>query len=95
MQLHLEPDELKLLADVLLKQDQSGYADLVDKVLAHDLRFDSDELELTAGVLVAEERKPKGQIAPEGNPARRDERQRRLALLERVRERINEACAMF
>jgi hypothetical protein len=94
MQLHLESDELKLLADVLLEQDQRRYADLVDKVLAHDLRFDADELEQTADLLAAEERKLKGETSPRG-PTQEDAMRRRLALLEKVLERVNEACVMF
>jgi hypothetical protein len=95
MQLHLETDELKLLADILLEQDQRKYADLVDKVLGHDLRLDTDELEQTADLLAAEERRMKGVIAQQTNPSQKDELQRRLALLEKVLERVNEACVMF
>jgi len=45
MQFHLEPDELNLLANVLLEQDPRQYNDLVTKVLARDLRLDGGELE--------------------------------------------------
>jgi len=95
MQLHLETDELKLLADILLEQDQRRYADLVDKVLAHDLRLDSDELEQIADFLAARERSLKSEIVQETEPTHKDELQRRLGLLERVLERVNEACVMF
>jgi hypothetical protein len=95
MQFHLETDELKLLADILLEHDECTYADLVDKVLAHDLRFDGGELEQTAELLAAEKRKLKAEIAEGTRPAGKDERLRRLALLERVLERVNEACVMF
>jgi hypothetical protein len=61
MQLHLQTDELNLLANVLmetggtmprLRLDEK----LLEMVLAHDLRFDSDELERVAALLAAEER---------------------------------------
>ena len=47
MQFHLETDELKLLANVLLEQDPRQYNELLNKVMARDLRFDSGELEQT------------------------------------------------
>lgn len=95
MQLHLEPGELKLLADILLEQDQRHYADLVDKVLAHDLRFDTDELQETSDLLAAVERKLKSEVVAGTNHGREEELKRRLALLELVLERVNEACVMF
>ena len=48
MQFHLEADELKLLASVLLEQDLRQYSEILDKVMVHDLRFDAGELEDTA-----------------------------------------------
>ncbi|MGA7320057.1 MAG: hypothetical protein WBW98_06070, partial [Candidatus Sulfotelmatobacter sp.] len=47
MQFHLETDELKLLANVLLEQDPRQYNELLNKVMARGLRFDSGELEQT------------------------------------------------
>jgi len=95
MQLHLEAEELKLLADLLLEQDHHVYADLVEKVLARDLRFDSDQLEQTADLLAAREHGLKRELAQETNSIHRPELQRRLVLLERVLEKVNEACVMF
>jgi len=95
MQLHLEAEELKLLADLLLEQDQRVYADLTDKVLARDLRFDTDQLEKTADLLAAKDHDLKCALGQEANPERSPELQRRLALLERVLEKVNEACVMF
>ena len=95
MQFHLEAEEVKLLADLLLEQDQRAYADLVDKVLARDLRFDSDQLEKTADLLAATEHNLKVTLAREGDPALKSLLQRKLALLERVLEKVNEACVMF
>ena len=95
MQLHLEAEELKLLADLLLEQDQGAHADLLDKVLARDLRFDSDELEHTADLLAAREHDLKRELAQQSDLTCRPELQRRLALVERVLEKVNEACVMF
>ena len=95
MQLHLETEELKFLADILLEQDQGKYADLVDKVLALDLRLGGDELEQTAEPLAAEKCRLKSEIGQQTTSSRREGLGRRLALLERVLERVNEACVMF
>jgi hypothetical protein len=95
MQFHLEADELKLLANVLLEQDPRQYNELLKKVLAHDLRFDSGELEQTAEILAGKKRSLKDEIARQPDAALKMELQRQLALLERVLERVNEACVMF
>jgi hypothetical protein len=95
MQFHLETDELKLLADVLLEQDPRQYNELLNKVMARDLRFDSGELEQTAELLAGKKCSLKDEIAQQTNAALKTELQRRLALLERVLERVNEACVMF
>jgi hypothetical protein len=95
MQFHLEPDELKLLADLLLEQDPRQYSDLLNKVMSHDLRFDSGELEQTAELLAKRKHTLKDEIARQPNAALKAELQRQLALLERVLERVNEACVMF
>lgn len=92
MQFHLETDELKLLANVLLEQDPKQYNELLNKVLARDLRFDSGELEQTAEVLAGKKRALQDEIVQQPN---KTELQRQLALLERVQERVNEACVMF
>ena len=95
MQFHLEADELKLLANVLLEQDPRQYNELLKKVLAHDLRFDSGELEQTADLLAGKKRSLQDDIARQPNAVLKTELQRQLALLERVLERVNEACVMF
>lgn len=95
MQFRLDTDELTLLADVLLEQDPRQYSELLNKVMARDLRFDSGELEQTAGLLAGKKTSLKDEIAQQPNPALKAELQRRLALLERVLERVNEACVMF
>ena len=71
MQLHLEIDELNLLADVLMEQagrtGSSGcpsdkdtrpgpqfFSPVLDKILARDLRLDTDELEQLGDILDAQ-----------------------------------------
>ena len=95
MQLHLEAEELKLLADLLLEQDQRVYGDILEKVLARDLSFDTDQLEHTADLLAAREHDLKRELAQQTDLTRPHGLQRRLALLERVLEKVNEACVMF
>jgi len=95
MQFHLEKDELKLLANILLEQDSQPYAEILKKVLARDLRFDGDELERTGELLADKKRSLKDEIARQPDAALKAELERRLALLNRVLERVNEACVMF
>ena len=95
MQFHLEPDELKLLANVLLEQEVGKYNELLNKVLDRDLRFDAGELEQTADLLAGKKRSLKDEIARQADPALKAELQLQLGLLERVLERVNEACVMF
>jgi putative sterol carrier protein len=95
MQFHLETDELNLLANVLAEQDPRRYNELLNKVLAHDLRFDSGELEQSADLLAGKKRSLKDEIARQPDATLKMDLQRQLALLERVLERVNEACVMF
>ena len=95
MQFHLEPDGLKLLANVLLEQDPRPYQELLNKVLAHDLRLDADELEQAADLLAGKKHSLKDEIDRQRNTELQMDLRRQLALLERVLERVNEACVMF
>lgn len=95
MQFHLDTDELNLLADVLLEQRARQYNELLNKVMARDLRFDAGELEQTADLLAGKKRSLKDEITRQSDPALKAALQGRLALLERVLERVNEACVMF
>ncbi|HKH97712.1 MAG TPA: hypothetical protein VJ999_01285 [Candidatus Sulfotelmatobacter sp.] len=95
MQFHLETtDELKLLADVLLEQDARQYGEILSKVLDRDFRFDCGELEQTADLLAEKKRSLKEEIARQPNPELKTELQRQLELLERVLDRVTEACVM-
>ncbi len=95
MQFHLEADELKLLANVLLEQDPRPYQELLNKILAHDLRLDGGELEQAADLLAGKKRSLQAEITRQPGATLTTELQRQLALLERVLERVNEACVMF
>ena len=68
---------------------------LLDMVLARDLRFDSDELERVAALLATYEHSLKDAVTHESDTARKAEIQRRLAALERVLEKVDEACVMI
>ena len=100
MQLHLEADELNLLADLLMNpagETPHPTLDdhLLEMVLARDLCFDSDELERVATILAAHERSLKDAVALESNATRKAETQQKLTLLERVLEKVDEACVMI
>jgi hypothetical protein len=100
MLLHLETDELNLLANLLMEppgETSRVRPDdrLLEMVLARDLRFDSDELERMADLLAADEHRLKDMVAYEPNAGRRAEMQQKLALLERVLEKVDEACVMI
>lgn len=117
MQLHLDAEELNLLAESLLEQvgrfqtqkvpaaniqgnEDMGqaarrYDDVLNKVLARDLRLDGDELEQVADLLVEQKRDLQGEIARLQNSALRLRLQEKLRLVERVLERVDEARTMF
>ena len=95
MQFHLEPAELHLLANVLLEQDPRQYKELLDKVRVRDLRFDSGELEQLADLLAGQKQSLREEVAHQSDAARKSELQRKMALLELVLERVDEACVMF
>jgi hypothetical protein len=100
IELRLETDELNFLANVLMNpaarkpHSPLGHC-LLEMVLARDLRFDSDELERLADLLVAAERSMKDEVQRETNPVRRFELKCRLELLGRTLEKIDEACMMI
>jgi hypothetical protein len=95
MQFHLESDELNLLANILLEEDLSRYDEILNKVMAHDLRFDAGELEDTAELLTRKKNSLHDELSRQADPAQKAQLERQLALLARVLERVNEACVMF
>jgi len=73
-------------------QDARCYDDLLDKILARDLRLDSDELEQVADLLSAQKRDLKDEVA-RLNSALRLNLQSKLGLLERILQRVEGASA--
>jgi len=100
MQLRFNHEELKLLAEILeeLASSREGNMkkasyDLLDRVIAHDLRFGSDELENLQDLLSAykNDLRQRTSVAPETmKQALKD----RAKLLESVMDKVTEACAM-
>ena len=78
---------------VNIGQDARCYDNLLDKVLASDLRLDSDELEQVADLLGAQKRDLKDEIAGLRDSALLLNLQEKLELLERILQRAGEACA--
>jgi len=69
--------------------------ELLNKILARDLRLDSDELLRLSDLLASCKRELKDEIArAQDSPAAPGLRQK-LAILEHALEKINEACVMF
>jgi len=97
MQLHLDTAELNLVADLLLKTDRTSRSDaeLLDKILARDLRLDGNELERLGELLAKHKTELKAEIAHTQESAACEKKQAKLSVLEGALERINEACVMF
>jgi hypothetical protein len=76
-------------------QSPRFFNDLLDKVLAGDMRLDSGELEAVADLLGAQKRKLAEGIAHPENAAQKIELQGKLQLLNRALERVDEARVMF
>jgi hypothetical protein len=95
MQFYLTSEELKLLANVLLEQDAKQYGEILDKVMAHDLRLDAGELLDSATALETKKQSLRAEIAAQPDAAKKAALESKLALLERVLDRVNEACVMF
>ena len=95
MQFYLTSEELKLLANVLLEQDAKQYGEILDKVMARDLRLDAGELLDSATALETKKQSLRAEIAAQGDAAKKAALESQLALLERVLDRVNEACVMF
>lgn len=75
--------------------DPKRYNDLLDKVLARDLKFDSDELECVADLLTAEKRSLRDEIASQFSVVVKADLQKQMAVLERVQERVAELFVMI
>lgn len=95
VELRLETDEPNLPANLLMNPVGQDPHSPLEMVLARDLRFDSDELERLAELLVASERSMKDDVQRGAAPVCRFELKCRLGLLERTLEKIDEASVMI
>jgi len=75
--------------------DLQSYERLLEKVLARNMEFDSDELEQIADILTDQRNNLKQSISAEVGQAVRSQLQQNLERLESVLERIEEVCAML
>lgn len=100
MQLHFTRDELQLVAEILEQQSSSANEalkrasySLLDRIIAHDLRFAFDELEDLQDILAGYRTSLHDQIAAAAAEAKlglvhKDQ------LLEAAMDKVTEACAM-
>ncbi len=110
MQLHFSAEELTMLANVLLEETKAAralsrdeaqrrkaqlYAELTDKVLACHLQFAFDELQELADALCRRRDRLAAEIGQARDARAENELQRKHILLERVLERVNEACVVL
>jgi hypothetical protein len=77
------------------KRNLDLYEGLLNKVLARDTRLDSEELVQLADMLADQKRTLKLTIAQESRPQVKAGLQEKLTKLERVLEKVEEACVMF
>jgi hypothetical protein len=93
MKLHFSPEELNLLASLLLSQgDPAG---LLDRIVANDLTFDFAELDQLREILVANWTDATKAVAAGPDPQARKKLEARQAALESMIDRMTEPCAMF
>jgi hypothetical protein len=93
MQLHFTPEEMRLVADVLL-ECASDQEDLLQMFFAHKLRFDCEQLDRLGGIVTQYQRKITTEVGAAGNLELKEALRRRQILLEQAAERIQEASAM-
>lgn len=93
MKLHFSPEELNLLANILLNQgDPAG---IVDRIMANDLTFDFAELDQLRETLVANWTNASNEVAACSDPQAKKKLEARQATLESMIDRVTETCAMF
>jgi len=93
MQLQFSPDELNLLADILLNQgDPTG---ILDRVMVRDLRLDADGLDQLRDLLITHQQGVHTELANTKDAQKQKALQDRRSLLESMVEKVSEACAML
>ena len=97
MQLRLTNDELNLIANLLMEHDDktTAHRDLLNKVLAKDLKFDTDELELLDRFLKSAQHNLRQSAARHGDATADPDLEATLCTLESAVEKVDEACAML
>ncbi|HZU42880.1 MAG TPA: hypothetical protein VE994_09425 [Terriglobales bacterium] len=94
MQLHFTVPQLQLLAEILSEQKGAIAEDLLDRVLAKDLRFDFDELDQLSVLLNSGRRELLTDLAEAKSAATVAALERKQQLLDQIIERVSEAFAM-
>jgi hypothetical protein len=93
MKLHFSPQELNLLASILLNQGDA--AGLLDRIMANDLTFDFAELDQLREILVANWTATTNEAATCVDPQARPKIEARQAVLESMIDGLTEHCAIF
>jgi hypothetical protein len=98
MQLHLENNELDALANILLEENHRPEilrtGDLLDRVLTRHLQFGFDELDYLLGLVASRRQGLATQLSEVPDGPRKTALQQQVLLLERVSDKLTEACAM-
>jgi hypothetical protein len=94
MQLHFTVPQLQLLAEILSEQKGPVAEDLLDRVLAKDLRFDFDELEQLSALVNAGRAEILAELGHATIPASSAGLERKKQLVDEMLERLSEASAM-
>jgi hypothetical protein len=101
LQLQFTRDELKLLAEVLevpnsVRDDRRAVEryNLLDHVIANDMRLASDELEDLLDILTDYEQDRRQQLAQTTETRAAEAESKNLKLLRHILEKVTEACAM-
>jgi hypothetical protein len=93
MKLHFSPEELNLLANILLNQgDPAG---LLDRILANDLTCDFAELDQLREILVANWTNATNEVTACADPQTEKKLEARQTALESMIDKLTETCAMF
>ena len=92
MQLHFTARHLQLLADLLTEEKTEE--DLLDRVLARDLRLDYDELDKLNDLVTSWRSEVIEMLQSTTNPETKVSLQQKKVLLDEMQERLSEATAM-
>ncbi len=101
MQLLFTLDEIKLLIEVLEQRSDGGHADerdiiddALDELISRHPQFAADQLDQLAAIITDVDRELRDRLAAATDPAVKAALQNRRHALARIRDKIQEACAM-